>query len=111
MTLSVTKLLSRIVKPSAREKTTFGDDVTNHDRSYGITSDPLTQFACAFSALIHDVDHKGVPNSQLIVENAKLGEYYKKRSVAEQNSFDLAWDMLMDERYLDLLQRPRESLW
>lgn len=27
---------------------------------YGITSDPLTQFSAAFSALIHDVDHSGV---------------------------------------------------
>ena len=26
-----------------------------HDHTYGITSDPLTQFACVFSALIHDV--------------------------------------------------------
>jgi hypothetical protein len=25
-----------------------------HDHTYGITSDPLTQFACMFSALIHD---------------------------------------------------------
>ena len=26
-----------------------------HSHTYGITSDPLTQFACVFSALIHDV--------------------------------------------------------
>lgn len=25
-----------------------------HDHTYGITSDPLTQFACLVSALIHD---------------------------------------------------------
>ena len=25
-----------------------------HDHTYGITSDPLTQFACVFSALVHD---------------------------------------------------------
>ena len=26
-----------------------------HDHTYGITSDPLTRFSAAFSALIHDV--------------------------------------------------------
>lgn len=68
----------------------------------GITSDPLTQFACAFSALIHDVDHRGVPNTQLIKENQQLGEHYKGRSVAEQNSLDLSWELLMDSRYDEL---------
>ena len=34
-----------------------------HDDTYGITSDPLTQFACAFSGLIHDVDHQGIDSS------------------------------------------------
>ena len=53
------------------------------------TSDPITQFACAFSALIHDVDHPGVPNPQFIKEQAELATLYKARSVAEQNSFDI----------------------
>lgn len=42
---------------------------TLHDHTYGITSDPLNLFACAFSALIHDVNHTGVPNPQLIKVN------------------------------------------
>ena len=68
MTMSVTKLLGRIVAPT--DITSDIDDAmgtaqedkykkqmaaTLHDHTYGITSDPLTQFACAFSALIHDV--------------------------------------------------------
>lgn len=47
--MSVNKLLNRIVAPDL-------DDTTEknlHDHTYGITSDPLTQFACVFSALIH----------------------------------------------------------
>lgn len=84
VTMSVTKLLSRIVAPDlnvdeAQEKTL-------HDHTYGITSDPLTQFAVVFSALIHDVDHQGVPNSQLVKENASIASVYKNKSVAEQNS-------------------------
>jgi 3'5'-cyclic nucleotide phosphodiesterase len=55
-----------------------------HDHTYGITSDPLTQFACVFSAQIHDVDRSGVPNAQLVNENSSLAANYKGRSVAEQ---------------------------
>lgn len=74
-----------------------------HDHTYGITSDPLTQFACVFSALIHDVDHPGVPNPQLVKENETLASTYRCRSVAEQNSFDLAWNLLKDNHFKDLL--------
>jgi hypothetical protein len=45
----------------------------------------LTQFAVVFSAIIHDMDHPGVPNSQLVKEKTKLAEVYKGVSVAEQN--------------------------
>jgi hypothetical protein len=68
----------------------------------GITSDPLTHFAVVFSALIHDADHKGVSNPQLSKENPVLGEKYRFQSVAEQNSVDLSWDLLMQPKYLDL---------
>eukprot|EP00977_Amphora_coffeiformis_P016571 scaffold5169_cov172-Amphora_coffeaeformis.AAC.2 len=116
--MSVTKLMSRIVAPSHLDEDNAD---ALHDHTYGITSDPLTQFACAFSALIHDgkcnsylgfdihrlhfyltdtlattVDHTGVPNAQLIKENADIADYYKNRSVAEQNSLDLSWRLLMD---------------
>lgn len=74
------------------------------ERRYGITSDPLTQFACIFSALIHDVDHVGVPNPQLAAENEALAHRYKGRSVAEQNSFDLSWDLFTGDKYKDLRQ-------
>jgi hypothetical protein len=61
VTMSVVKLLSRIVVPDLN--TDAGEDMasTLHDHTYGIASDPLTQFACAFSALIHDADHTGSP--------------------------------------------------
>lgn len=51
--LSVVKLLSRIVAPAEFEEDKSSES-NLHDHTYGITSDPLTQFACAFSALIHD---------------------------------------------------------
>jgi hypothetical protein len=100
--MSVTKLLSRIVVPDIGEETGKDMASTLHDHTYGITSDPLTQFACVFSALIHDADHTGVPNSQLIKENSTLSKVYKDKSVAEQNSVDLCWDLLMDSNFDEL---------
>jgi class 3 adenylate cyclase len=102
--LSVVKLLSRIVAPSDLNCDDKGNVHASllHDHTYGITSDPLTQFACVFSALIHDVDHQGVPNTQLVAEKTDIAAFYEGRSVAEQNSVDLAWELLMDEDFVDL---------
>lgn len=108
--MAVSKYLSRIMAASEVDLGYDGDrhcSATHealHDHTYGITSDPLTRFACVFSALIHDIDHPGVPNPRFIEENGRLARIYKKRSVAEQNSFDLAWDLLMDDTFSRLRQ-------
>jgi hypothetical protein len=104
VTMSVVKLLSRIVAPSDINCDDKGNVLasTLHDHTYGITSDPLTQFACVFSALIHDVDHQGVPNAQLVAEKQDIAAVYEGRSIAEQNSVDLAWELLMGDTYVDL---------
>jgi hypothetical protein len=108
VTMSVVKLLSRIVAPShihiedvaaLTEKETTRLASKLHDHTYGITSDPLTQFAVVFAALIHDVDHTGVPNTTLISENAPIAAVYDSKSVAEQNSVDIAWGILMGSEY------------
>lgn len=99
VTMSTVKLLSRIVAPDISASS--GADKSLHDHTYGITTDPLTRFAVVFSALIHDVDHLGIPNSQLIEENQVIADIYKNRSVAEQNSVDLAWNLLMRDEYKD----------
>jgi class 3 adenylate cyclase len=104
VTMSVVKLLSRIVAP---DQVANADDSggmhdlasTLHDHTYGITSDPLTQFACVFAALIHDVDHTGLPNTQLVKEKTALASAYNDKSVAEQNSVDVAWALLMDDSF------------
>lgn len=136
VSLSCSKLLSRIVAPQELE-----NDETKtkrrayesklHDTTFGITSDPITQFAIVFAALIHDCDHpgkaftliycsvdpsldladlpftsiaraKGVPNSVLVNNKTEIAQHYRNKSVAEQNSLDVAWDLLMDDAYADL---------
>ena len=102
VTMSTVKLLSRIVAPDL-DKLSSADGLKGlHDHTYGITSDPITQFSVILSALIHDVDHKGVPNTTLIKEEASIATVYKGKSVAEQNSVDISWDLLMDEGYQEL---------
>ena len=61
--MSVVKMMSRIVDPKEisvkKSKGQYKDasvlEIDLHDHTYGITSDPLSLFACAFSALIHDL--------------------------------------------------------
>lgn len=97
VTMSVVKLLSRIVAPDVEEIET-----NLHDHTYGITSSPLTRFAVVLSALIHDVDHSGVANTQLVKEKDPIAQLYNNKSVAEQNSIDLAWELLMDQSFENL---------
>jgi 3'5'-cyclic nucleotide phosphodiesterase len=91
--MSARKLLSRVVK---------SDESTASSTAYGISSDQLTQFAIVFSALIHDVDHPGVSNGQLVIEKKEVAVMYNNKSVAEQNSITIAWDLLLQERFSEL---------
>lgn len=60
------------------------------------TSDPLTRFACVWAALVHDVDHSGVSNAQLVAENDKVAIEFNGESPAERHSLQFAWNMLME---------------
>ena len=79
----------------------------NSDMSFFVslqTSDPLTQFAVIFCSLIHDADHHGVSNFQVGQEKPDMAKKYKNRGILEQNSIDLAWEMLMKPEYRNLQQ-------
>jgi len=117
VTLSIAKLLCRVVTPDLILSKP-GDSVANkksrderaaqiHDFTHGLTSDPLATFALVFAGLIHDVDHQGVSNGQLAKEHPQLANHYRNKSVAEQNSLDLAWDLLMADRF----QKLREYIF
>ena len=71
-------------------------------RTFGISADPLAQFVVVFSSLVHDVDHQGVPNAQLVKENDPLCAEFDNRSVAEKHSITIAWNILMEDRFREL---------
>jgi hypothetical protein len=102
--MSASKLMQRIVNPDGIN---YGDDSAKvalavHEKTYGISSDPLLQFATVFSALIHDVEHTGLTNAELNAMDAPEAVHYKKQSAAEQNSVDVAWAILMESNYKNL---------
>jgi hypothetical protein len=100
VTMSANKLLQRIIfRPNAEKKSSKGA----HNYTYGLGSDPLTQFAIVFSAIVHDLDHSGVSNSQLTKEKNRLAVMYGGKSVAEQNSVDLAFEVLTSQSYSELV--------
>ena len=69
-----------------------------------IKCNPLTHFAVVLAAVIHDVDHPGISNTDLIQKKTELAAFYDNKSVAEQNSVDVAWELLMDPEYGNLQQ-------
>jgi hypothetical protein len=80
-------------------------DVTSknlHEHTYGIATDAITQFAVVFSALIHDVGHTGVGNERMVTENPELAKHYANKSIAEQRSIDIAWELLLLPRFDNL---------
>ncbi|KAL7552056.1 hypothetical protein ACHAWF_015258 [Thalassiosira exigua] len=69
---------------------------------YGTIHDPWLHFAICLSALLHDVDHRGVPNAALRAERDPLAERYgdpsRLDSYAEWNSLDVGLSLLREER-------------
>jgi 3'5'-cyclic nucleotide phosphodiesterase/Adenylate and Guanylate cyclase catalytic domain len=102
--MSAGKLMKRIMNPDEVDIRQESTEVARsiHKKTYGISSDPLMQFAVVFSALIHDVDHTGLTNKELVESHAPVASAYGERSVAEQNSVDIAWKLLMDDTFLNL---------
>ncbi len=109
--MSARKLLKRVIAPDDVEyRTEAGKKLKSrkilfkeiHDTTFGISSDPLMQFAIIFSALIHDVDHCGLQNWQLVQRKDPLAITYRGKCIAEQHSTRTAWEILMEDRFKDL---------
>ena len=102
--MSTEKLMKRIVTPDGIDYEQDELDVIKqiHNSTYGISSDVLLQFASVFAALIHDAGHTGLTNAELVQMGAPVAAAYRNQSVAEQNSVDIAWTLLMEPDFDDL---------
>lgn len=116
VTLTMEKMIKKLVSPEAQDVfVDFGGRARSAEaisfdldcRTYGISSDPLSQFALLLACLVHDVDHVGVSNSQLVKEGTPIASLYRNQSVAEQNSVDIAWWLLMTPNFTAL----REAIY
>lgn len=87
-------VLKRALKSSSTEDTS--------SESPPFESDGLMQLALLFAALIHDTEHQGVPNAQLVRESHPLALQYNDQSVAEQRSLTVAFLELLQPSYDDL---------
>jgi len=90
VTISTNKLVDMIVHKVSDEKPAY---------TYGFRDDPLMQLALLFSALIHDVDHRGIPNRQLALEDEYLAIKYNDQSVAENESLYIGFSTLLAKKY------------
>lgn len=101
VTLSCNKLLDMILNESDNSTDRHGrrHEFKFRSKTYGLKSDPLMQLALVFSALIHDLEHRGVPNRQLVLESDDLAILYNDQSVAEQRSLAVAFSELMKEEF------------
>jgi hypothetical protein len=93
--MTLVKSIGRIASPGEGES---ADSASGCVRG----CDPVAKFALVFSALVHNIGHPGVINSQLVSENSILAKAYEGRSVAEQNSIDVAWELLNHDSLGDL---------
>jgi len=90
VTISANKLVDMIVNVSAGEPRVH---------TYGYRDDPLMQFVQVFAALIHDVEHQGIPNRQLAVEDDVLALRYNDQSIAEMRSLYIGFSELLKPDY------------
>lgn len=76
--------------------------LSEKQQTFGLRNDPLMQFSLIFAALIHDVEHQGLPNRQLCNEDSKLAVTYNDQSVAENRSLAIGFHELLKEDYKEL---------
>ena len=102
--LSANKLLKRIISPTSTDDCSQSQYQSQNlsQSTYGISSDPLLQFVIVLSALVHDCDHPGVPNDQLVKEMSPLVAKYDNKSVAERHSVSLALTVLSEAQFRNL---------
>lgn len=99
---TITSVLTKTMAPSRPSENTDSTPLRRR-LTYGLKSNPLAHLAYLFSALVHDVDHKGISNRQLVLEQDDLAILYNDQSVLEQRSLAVAFTTLKGAEY-DMLR-------
>jgi 3'5'-cyclic nucleotide phosphodiesterase len=94
--ISANKLLDLILTSRSLE------EQTSSDCNLRFEEDPLMHLSLLWAALIHDVEHQGVPNAQLMNENSPLAIQYSDQSIAEQRSLFIGFNELLKPAYENL---------
>jgi 3'5'-cyclic nucleotide phosphodiesterase len=96
--LSSNKLLDMMIQQSQHPES----KKANPHPTYGLRRDPIQLMGLMFAALVHDVEHMGIPNRQLAMESDPLAVQYNDFSIAEQRSLYIAFHELLQDDYSDL---------
>lgn len=91
VTISTNKLVDMVIHQYPQEKEVAC--------TFGFRDDPLMQLAMIFSAIIHDVDHRGIPNRQLALEDEELAIKFNDQSIAENESLFIGFSTLLKPKY------------
>lgn len=92
--LSTCKLMDMMLKVEKGQR--------NVPPAFGLRNDPMQLFALAFSALIHDVEHQGIPNRQLSQEKDRLAVLYNDQSIAENWSLYVGFSEFLQDEFQNL---------
>lgn len=79
VTMNTNKLFNRIVTAKGHPHPDRGADEKVIEYTSRIKYDPLVHFAVVLSAVIHDVDHMGITNMDLIRDKSEIAELYGNR--------------------------------
>jgi DNA-binding PadR family transcriptional regulator len=96
--ISANKLMDLVLQSASLEPVQCSSESLRFDE------DPLMHLALLFGALIHDVEHQGVPNKQLVLEKHPLALQYNDQSIAEQRSLTIGFTELLKPAYDNLRQ-------
>jgi hypothetical protein len=98
VTISISRLLDLVLSSGVSN----GTKKERPPPSYGLRNDPLNQMAMIFAALVHDVEHQGIPNRQLALEDDRLAILYNDQSIAENWSLYIAFSELLQDEFKGL---------
>ena len=96
--MSVVKMLSGI---ESYTNTWLFDaiDQSRGGAAQALCVSPISRLACLLAAIVHGVEHTGVPNAVAVGENEASSYRFNGRSLSQQLSFERCWNLLQEARF------------